>query len=195
MFNFDKWKDENVVMHCKTQEEAEAFCKEMDEAGLTWHMGRRYSESNNFEEYKENTCYNFNRGLYGSVEYYKDRVFKILEYSDYMNKPKAESRTKSAYETSIKEMMSHCESVLIEKHREYATNDDFHNFNVAAELQGITPLQALVGMMDKHVVSVHDYVNEHAEGRKTTPEQWKEKIGDNINYLLILWAMVNQEVK
>lgn len=31
MFNFDEWKDKNVVMHCKTQEEAEAFCKEMDE--------------------------------------------------------------------------------------------------------------------------------------------------------------------
>lgn len=122
---------------------------------------------------------------------------KLVEWamSEYKEKLKTESRTESAYEKSIKEMISHCESVLIEKHREYATEDDFHNFNVAAELQNITPLQALVGMMDKHVVSVHDYVNEHAEGRKATKEQWKEKIGDNINYLLILWAMVNHEGK
>lgn len=71
MFNFDEWKGKNVVMHCKTQEEAEAFCKEMDEAGLTWFMGNRYSEFSNFEEYKENTCYNFNKGLYGDVECYE----------------------------------------------------------------------------------------------------------------------------
>ena len=50
----------------------------------------------------------------------------------------------------------------------------------------------LIGMMDKHVVSVHDLVNEHAEGRQVTAEKWREKIGDNINYLLILWAMVEK---
>ena len=90
-------------------------------------------------------------------------------------------------------MLDHCKEVLTAKHREYATDDDFHNFNVAAELQNVTSLQALVGMMDKHVVSVHDMVTEHAEGREITLELWEEKICDNINYLLILWAMVNQE--
>ena len=46
-------------------------------------------------------------------------------------------------------------------------------------------------MMDKHVVSVHDLVNKASKGSEIPLETWKEKIGDNINYLLILWAMVN----
>lgn len=189
--NFDEWKGKRVVMHCKTQEEAEAFCKEMDEAGLTWSYGERYTDENFWYKDKESTCYYFNKGVRVHIDDAREQKYIILEYSGYMDKQKTESE----YEKSIKEMISHCESVLIEKHREYATSDDFHNFNVAAELQGITPLQALIGMMDKHVVSVHDYVNEHAEGRNITPEQWREKIGDNINYLLILWAMVSQEEK
>lgn len=97
------------------------------------------------------------------------------------------------FNVSINELVAHCQSLLHSKHEEYATADHFHNFNVSASLQGITPEQALIGMMDKHVVSVHDMVNEHAEGREIPLEAWREKIGDNINYLLILWAMVNQK--
>ena len=97
------------------------------------------------------------------------------------------------YNEHITNMLKHCENVLTAKHKEYATEDHFHNFNVAASLQGVTSQQALIGMMDKHVVSVHDLVNDHAEGRKISTEMWQEKIGDNINYLLILWAMVNMQ--
>lgn len=186
MFDFDEWKGKRVVMHCKTPEEAEAFCKEMDEAGLTWSYGERYTDENFWHKDKESTCYCFNKGVRVHIDYAREQKYTVLEYSGYMSKPKN-------YETSIKEMISYCESILIEKHREYATDDDFHNFNVAAELQNVTPLQALLGMMDKHVVSVHDMVAEHAEGREITLALWEEKICDNINYLLILWAMVNQE--
>ena len=97
-----------------------------------------------------------------------------------------------SYEKAVEGIIAHCKDTLLQKHKEYATEDDFHNFNVAAALQHITPEQALIGMMDKHVVSVHDLVNEHAEGRQVTVEKWREKIGDNINYLLILWAMVEK---
>lgn len=95
--------------------------------------------------------------------------------------------------TAINEMVQHCQTVLHSKHDEYATEDHFHNFNVTAVMNNKTPEEVLAIMMDKHVVSVHDLVNEHAEGRTIPPELWKEKIGDNINYLLILWAMVGGE--
>lgn len=32
-FNFEEWEDKKVVMHCSTKEEAEDFCRVMDEAG------------------------------------------------------------------------------------------------------------------------------------------------------------------
>lgn len=123
--------------------------------------------------------------------------FKKLGYGVYsesslkISEPHSETtESPYSYENAIESMIGHCGRTLLKKHKEYATEDDFHNFNVAAALQHITPQQALIGMMDKHVVSVHDLVNEHAEGREVSAEVWREKIGDNINYLLILWAMV-----
>lgn len=97
------------------------------------------------------------------------------------------------YMPLIDQMQKHCQESLAAKHREYASEEsDYHNFVVAAELQNCTPERALIGMMDKHVVSVHDLVTMLDAGQKLPADYWKEKIGDNINYLLILWAMVNE---
>ena len=94
------------------------------------------------------------------------------------------------YGEKIMKMTERCQGLLLgDKYQEYASADPFHNFRRAAQLQGVTPAQALVGMMDKHVVSIHDMVNEAAEGAKFPAEKWQEKICDNINYLFILWAM------
>lgn len=84
-------------------------------------------------------------------------------------------------------------NTLERKSHEYATEDFYHNFKIAAELQGITSKQALIGMMDKHVVSIHDLVYKDAHKLIAPKEVWEEKIGDNIIYLLILWSMINNE--
>jgi hypothetical protein len=82
------------------------------------------------------------------------------------------------------------ESILGVKAKEYATDDRLHNFKVAAELQGLTPKEALAGMMAKHTVSVYDM----ATSEKIFPlAQWEEKITDHINYLILLKAIVIEE--
>lgn len=86
------------------------------------------------------------------------------------------------------ELVNHCLNLLDSKKADYATADYFHTFRTAAELQEITPLQALGGMAAKHVASVFKLFNEHAEGREISREMWMEKLGDVINYLLIAWA-------
>ena len=43
--------------------------------------------------------------------------------------------------------------------------------------------------MDKHLVSISDMV---PNAKNYPPETWQEKIGDTINYLLILSAMVKE---
>ena len=86
------------------------------------------------------------------------------------------------------ELVNHCLDLLDSKKADYATADYFHTFRTAAELQEITPLQALGGMAAKHVASVFKLFNEHAEGREISREMWMEKLGDVINYLLIAWA-------
>ena len=85
--------------------------------------------------------------------------------------------------------------VLAVKAREYATTDDrFHNFKVAASLDGETPERALWGMLKKHLVSVRDMVD--GLGAMDCPEYslWDEKLGDFINYLVLLEGLIVERV-
>lgn len=76
-----------------------------------------------------------------------------------------------------------CLGVLIEKAKEYATEDRLHNFRVAANLQDTTLIAALVGFMAKHTVSIYDMSRAPNDFYF---DQWEEKITDHINYLLLL---------
>ena len=53
-------------------------------------------------------------------------------------------------------------------------------------------------MMCKHTVSVYDLIRENERGKNIPEALWEEKIGDSINYLLLLTALLhdkNKEVK
>jgi len=82
--------------------------------------------------------------------------------------------------------------VLSRKAREYASaNDRFHNFNVAGAAKGETPEQALWGFYMKHWVSVQDMV----QSGETPDQAWiDEKMGDSINYLLLLEGLFSTSV-
>lgn len=90
-FDFKAWKYKKVCMHCKTRQEAEAFCREMEKAGLTWRSGTSYLLSNRFGLYEEQTCYCFNEGTYDNTLHAKDEGYTILEWSEYRStEPKEE---------------------------------------------------------------------------------------------------------
>lgn len=93
----------------------------------------------------------------------------------------------------IEDRLDKCKEVLCCKAAEYATEDRLHNFKVAAQLQGVTPMTALAGMMCKHTVSVYDLIREHEQGKEISRAMWDEKIGDSINYLLLLTALIEDE--
>ena len=164
MFDFNEWKNKKVVMHCKTREEAEAFCKEMDKAGLTWRLGHRYSEFNYFEEYKQNTCYHFNEGVYGNIEGYIKMGFKILEYSDYMDKPKVEQSTRrKCLEKAI-------EVVCKDRNDNYGNPEN--NFGVMANFatdylhaRSLLPKEKSLTDEDVAVISILFKVARRASGR------------------------------
>lgn len=83
--------------------------------------------------------------------------------------------------------------VLASKAAEYALGGDrLHNFKEAAQLQGVTPAEALRGMWAKHAVSVCDLVREHAAGKRVTGGLINEKLGDAINYLILLEAVLKE---
>ena len=82
MFNFDEYGI-NYCMHCATEEEANEFCKLMDESGRTWNNGTTYLERNHFDTYKDQTVYYFNQGMYCSFRFAVEENDTILRWSDF----------------------------------------------------------------------------------------------------------------
>lgn len=103
-FNFEDYKGD-YLMHCKTEEEAEWFCKLMNNDGRRWVYG---------DSYYSNTCWNFFNGdssegvVYyfnkGEIDSYKDfknfnsYKYTVLEASNFISnqdKPLAKSELKA----------------------------------------------------------------------------------------------------
>lgn len=100
--------------------------------------------------------------------------------------------TADDFEALTNRKLEQCRSVLCSKAKEYATEDRLHNFKTAAALQGVSPRQALAGMMAKHTVSVYDMCMSDED---YSGAMWDEKITDSINYLLLLNALVQELVQ
>lgn len=85
-------------------------------------------------------------------------------------------------------------SVLIEKAKEYASDQDrLHNFKVAARISGETPEKALDGMMLKQYVSYRDII-EKVGHKGLSLAIIDEKITDMINYLILFEALIMERV-
>jgi hypothetical protein len=97
------------------------------------------------------------------------------------------------FEFIFVEQMKMCRDTLIQKGKEYSSDDDkLHNFKISAKLQGITPIEALRGKMAKHTVSLYDMINSK---KIFPPEVWTEKITDHMNYLILLQALLYEDVQ
>lgn len=81
--------------------------------------------------------------------------------------------------------------VLASKGKEYGPVDKLHNFKRAAEIGRCTSEQALLGMLTKHIVSIIDQIK---SGDTPTQEWIDEKIGDGINYLILLEGLWDEEL-
>ena len=84
-FNIDDYKG-NYVMHCKTKEEAESFCKYLHSLGKKWSNRDNYFPHTNWENYGTCTCYDFNRNEFSGISFYKAKNYTILEWEDFMGK-------------------------------------------------------------------------------------------------------------
>lgn len=84
--------------------------------------------------------------------------------------------------------------VLASKAKEYATHDRFHNFKQAANMDDETPERALKGMWKKHLVSVFDMIDNLDRGIVPTEKLIDEKIGDSINYLILLEGLLRERL-
>jgi hypothetical protein len=88
----------------------------------------------------------------------------------------------------IEERIDKCRAVLFMKNAQYAAGkpETLHNFYRAAATLGQQPVTALRGMLVKHVVSVNDIIDDIEAGKVVKSSLIDEKLGDVINYYLIL---------
>lgn len=97
----------------------------------------------------------------------------------------------SQFESIFNEVFAACRATLVDRATQYASDDDrLHNFRQAGELMRVCAQQALNGMRIKHEVALNDFIhNWEKHDVEGSPEQWKEKIIDDINYLILLYAL------
>ena len=86
-------------------------------------------------------------------------------------------------------------NTMYRKSVEYARDGDkLYNFKRAAEVSGKTPLECLQGMKLKHDVSILDMLyDETHDITSYSREKWEEKIGDDINYLILMLALLYEK--
>ena len=86
-FNWDEFKNikNKIAVHCKTEEEAKDFCKQMHEHGMEWRDGKSYLEHTEYGKHLSETCYTGTRG-FAYYSFCENKGYEILEWSDYMQK-------------------------------------------------------------------------------------------------------------
>jgi len=96
--------------------------------------------------------------------------------------------TPETFELELESAFNRARRTLVSKAKHYASDTDrLSNFKAAAGAQSINPLQALVGMMSKHYISVCDMSKDPL---KYSISQWNEKLGDLRNYVFLAEALI-----
>jgi hypothetical protein len=98
--------------------------------------------------------------------------------------------TNQRFDEILQKRIAAMETVLANKAAEYSGDGDrLHNFKIAARMDNTTPEKAWKGMFLKHLVSIWDMIEQPA---MASPQLIDEKLGDAINYLVLLEAMLHE---
>ena len=103
--------------------------------------------------------------------------------------------TEKEFQDVLTTRLTKIEETLSSKAEEYATdNDKLHNFNVGARLTGQTREKVLWGFAIKHYISFLDILDSLDKGKLPTEAIVDEKIGDLINYLVLVEASLKDRL-
>ena len=99
--------------------------------------------------------------------------------------------THERFNQLVDEMLETCKQTLTKKQDEYNLDKDrLSFFKEGNELTKLSPERTLYLFMFKHIKSLADMV---ASEKTYSKELWEEKIKDNINYLLLLRALLEDD--
>ncbi len=101
--------------------------------------------------------------------------------------------TNEAFEALLESRIDAMRKTLAKKASEYASNADrLHNFKRGAEMLRTSPMKTCAGFMTKHLVSIFDLLEMLDNGVPVGIPVIDEKIGDAINYLVLLEALLKE---
>lgn len=100
--------------------------------------------------------------------------------------------TVDEFDAVVSRRLEKIRQTLVVKGREYSRDGDrLSNFKNGAAILRCTPERALLGYAAKQMTSVVDFVRdlEASPPVERTEAEWDEKLGDAINYLILLEAV------
>jgi len=99
--------------------------------------------------------------------------------------------TNEEFNKILERRIEQIKSTLSDKAKMYAIGDRLYNFKRSAEILRCSPHKALLGMFIKHLVSIIDLIE---KSYTANSELIDEKIGDGINYLILLEAIFRENL-
>lgn len=184
-FNWDEFKnkDNEIAVHCKTEEEAKDFCRQMHGQGMKWRNGGSYLKNTNYDMYNERTCY-YGDGEYSTRDFAEKYNYKILEWSDYMGKEftKADLKDGMVVEQRDGNMYLVLAGMVVRK-RGYNCIGDYDDDLKVADYAGgdivkvyrITP-ESLKCIEDVFIKNNLELIWERKEPKKMTVEEMRQKL-------------------
>lgn len=105
--------------------------------------------------------------------------------------------TPEDFEKIVQNRIDECHRTLIVKGYEYSRKGDrLWNFKKAATINVIHPIEALIGMMVKHEVSIRDICEGMSSGGAApSKETIAEKFNDIHNYYFLLEGLIEEARK
>jgi hypothetical protein len=99
------------------------------------------------------------------------------------------------FEQILQQRLKKIEETLGNKAKEYAAEGDkLHNFNVGARMTGQIRERVLWGFALKHYISFMDILDDMELGKLPSEGMVDEKIGDLINYLVLVEASIKDKI-
>lgn len=74
--------NENIIVNCRTKEQADILLNWATRNGKTWGSGGTYIDNTKWGDYEVETCYFINRGSYGNLPYHAIENKNIWTYED-----------------------------------------------------------------------------------------------------------------
>lgn len=183
--NWDEFKnkDNKIAVNCKTKEEAKDFCRQMHGQGMKWRNGESYLKNTNYGMCNEGTCY-YGDGEWSSLDIAEKYNYKILEWSDYMQKgfTKADLEDGMVVEQRDGSMYLVLAGKAVRKgrcnHIDGYTDDlkwEGYTGGDIVKVYRITP-ESLGCIEDVFIKSNFELIWERTESKKMTVEEMRKKL-------------------